>query len=348
MVKPLYDITQCALYKVQSKARLASLLHISVPAMLGMAKTRKYRRFLLPEEVCPFTNKVKKARKVQTPDEALRPLHERIHDLLRRCTPPIYAHAAVKGRSYRTNADAHKSGSVAATFDLRKFYPTTPESAVFGFFANQMQCAPDIAGLLARLVCVEIEGQYACLPTGSPLSPLLSIYANKPMFDDLAVMAASHGLTFTCYVDDLTFSGNSLPRRLDHMVLSVVKRYGHSLSDDKTRRFGSEEAKHITGVVILNGKVAVPNSRFHKARKIQEAINQEGDRARKIALMQKLSGLLGEAAYLDPRYKALGKRAHRTLSAFRLNSPAITISVIPNTGEGERALAFDLADDAPF
>ncbi len=66
MPKGLYEVTQCALYKVNSKARLAGLLHVSVPVMLGLASSRKYREFTLKEEVCPFSGKGRKARMVQT------------------------------------------------------------------------------------------------------------------------------------------------------------------------------------------------------------------------------------------------------------------------------------------
>lgn len=348
MGKPLYDITQCALYKVPSKTRLAALLYVSVPALKGISQSRRYRQFTLKEEICQFTGKRTKARNVQTPVEALRPIHERIHDLLRRCAPPEYAHAAVKKRSYRTNAEAHKTGRAVATFDLRSFYPSTSESAVFRFFADQMLCAHDIAGLLARLVCVERKGTFACLTTGSPLSPLLSIYANKPMFDRLAQLAEEHALTFTCYVDDLTFSGRTIPSGLEDMVTSIARRYGHELSTHKTKKFGIDAAKHITGVVILNGRVTVPNSRFRKARMIQMAINAEPDRQKKIALLEKLAGLIGEAAYLDSRYRSFMEGIREALSNFRTNTPIMTVSLIPESADAARNAGFDLTDSNPF
>ncbi|TAG34440.1 MAG: RNA-directed DNA polymerase [Polaromonas sp.] len=348
MPRGLYEVTQCALYKINSKARLAGLLHVSVPVMLGMASSRKYQEFTLKEKVCPFGGKSRKARMVQTPTEALRPLHDRIHDLLRRCAPPNYAHAAVKGRSYRTNAEAHKGSCVAATFDLESFYSSTSETTVFRFFVDQMKCAPDIASLLARLICVERDDSYPCLPTGSPLSPLISVYANKPMFDKFAHLAETHALSFTCYVDDLTFSGLAMPKGLERMVTSVAKRYGHTLATHKTMTFGPSSAKHITGVVIFNGKITVPNARFRKARKIQAAINAENDPIKKISLMQKLSGLLGEAAYLDNRYSNLAKKAQHSMSEFRLNSPAITMSAIPVTQEDASKAGFVLTNDVPF
>jgi len=209
-----------------------------------------------------------------------------------------------------------------------------------------MLCAHDIAGLLARLVCVERKGTFPCLPTGSPLSPLISIYANKPMFDDLAQLAGEHALTFTCYVDDLTFSGRAIPSGIEDMVTSIARRYGHNLSTHKSKKFGTHAAKHITGVVILNGRVTVPNSRFHKARKIQMAINAEPDPQKKIALMEKLAGLIGEAAYLDPRYRSLMDRTRQALSNFRMNMPSTTVSLLPETLEAARRAGFDLADGA--
>jgi RNA-directed DNA polymerase len=347
MTQPLYDITQCALYKVQSKARLASLLHVSVSAILGMAKSRKYRHFWLEEKVCRFTGKKTKKREVQTPADALRPLHDRIHDLLRRVKPPSYAHAAIKGKSYRTNAAAHKDSIAAATFDLRSFYPSTLEHAVFRFFADQLLCASDIAGLLAKLVCVEGSDSKACLPTGSPLSPLISIYANKPLFDALDLLAKKNGLIFTCYVDDLTFSGAAIPAGFTNIVTSLVKKYGHTLALNKTMIFGSGDAKHITGVVVQNGRVAVPNSRFQKARKIKLAIDLETDRFEKIQLMQKLSGLLGEAAYLDPSYKDLARHSHLSLSRFRDNFPATTGPTLTRFTELSKRAGLELVDPLP-
>lgn len=344
MAKPLYKLNQCALYKVESKARLASLLQISVQAILGIAKSRAYRRFPLVIPACPFTNKPEKTREVQTPDGALRPVHDRILELLRRVIPPLYAHAAVKGRSYRSNADAHKNSATAATFDLRSFYSSTSETAVFRFFAEQLHCAHDIAGLLARLISVPRPNLHACLPTGSPLSPLISIYANKPMFDAFDLLAKKHGLTFTCYIDDLTFSGAAIPIGLTNMVMSVVKRYGHTLASEKTKTFGIGKAKHITGVVVHNGKVSVPHSRFLKARNINSAINLETNRLKKIKLMQKLAGLLGEAAYLDLQYKGLAKQSYRSLAAFRMDSPAITSSSVFEPLQGP---SFELTEIGP-
>lgn len=189
-----------------------------------------------------------------------------------------------------------------------------------------MKCAPDIAGLLARLACYRrIKDPVGCLPTGSPLSPLLSIYANKPMFDALDFLAIENGLKFTCYVDDLTFSGAGISFGFGRRVASLVKRSGHRLADDKTRFFGKGVPKHITGVVVQNGRVTVPFGRFKKARRIEAIVSKTTDHVEKLRLMQKLSGLLGEAAFLDARYQPWAQNSYRKLEALR-RTPVVTYS----------------------
>lgn len=328
-----YDLNQCALYKIFSKKRLAETLHLSPQRLKKIANVPGYKVFFLPEEICEFTGKKRKARQVEEPKAQLKLLHERIRDLLGRVSHPSYAHAAVKGRSYRSNAEFHKNSDVVATFDVKKFYPSTSEEAVFLFFLHQLKCAPDVAGLLAKLVCFRSKPDApGCLPTGSPLSPLLSIYANKPMFDALAKLANENELKFTCYVDDLTFSGAKIPVSIGKRVASILKSHGHTMAIDKTRFFAKGVAKHITGVVVHNGKVAVPFGRFRKARNIERAAMSTPDYAEKIKLMQKLAGLLGEAAYLDSSYRVWAANSYRKLSAMRLR-PFITYSGSALVGE---------------
>lgn len=323
--RPTYELNQCALYKVGSKSRLAELLNTSVKQLLELEASPKYRVFPLEETVCPFTGKITKERWVQEPHGPQRTVHERIQTLLMRVTPPSYAHAAVKGRSYRTNAMAHISGDCVATFDITKFYPSTPEKSVFDFFAKRMGCAPDIAGLLTNLTCYKPpgEGGRTGLPTGSPVSPILSVYANQPMFDALSQLASKFGLVFTCYVDDLTFSGPNVPVGLARMIKSIVERHGHKMSEGKTRFYARGEPKHVTGVVLKDGRLQVPFGRFLKARRIQMAINAEKDPAQKLVLSRKLAGLLGEAAFLDPRFTAWAQSSYSKLSAAHAAANAI-------------------------
>ena len=214
-----YAIDQCALYKLGAKSRLARLLGFNLSRLIELSESASnYKRFKLPETICPFIGKVVKARWVQEPKTELRAIHERLRSLLSRVSTPEYAHGAIAGRSYRSNAEAHIRASRAATFDIKSFYQSTGASRVFEYFSNELQCAPDVAAMLTRLSCVD-----NCLPTGSPLSPILSLRANKPMFDSLNKLASNHRLVFTCYIDDLAFSGSSISPSLASLVKTVVE-----------------------------------------------------------------------------------------------------------------------------
>jgi hypothetical protein len=304
-----FDINQCALYKIGSKQRLASVLLVSLDDLIRISEsTANYRTFKLEEEICPFTGKVRRERWVQDPKPQMRRIHERILKLLRGISPPHYTHAAVKRRSYRSNAIEHLNGERIATFDIKSFYSSTSASRTFSFFHDDLKCAPDVARLLTKITTFE-----GGLPTGSPLSPLLSLYSNKPLFDQLDELAKQHELLFTCYMDDITFSGNFIPTGFKRVVSSIVYVNGHRLSLSKTRVYRRNHSMHVTGVVIYRGRIQVPHSRFRKARAIVAAIDSEIRLAEKAALSRKLAGLLGEAAYLDTRYSAWAKRSYEDL-----------------------------------
>lgn len=311
----LYSISQCALYKLTSPAKLINALATKEEALSALlGSDENYRQFTLLEEVNPFSGKKTKARLVQTPARKLRAVHERILRLLQRVQYPEYAHAGVKKRSYRSNAKVHELSKCIATFDLKNFYGSTTTHMVRNFFLNQLNCVGDVAGILTVLTTFN-----GCLPTGSPLSPLLALYTAKPMFDALDSLAKKHNLEFTCYVDDLTFSGENLPGSLAREVKSIVVKHGYNLSEHKTRIYRENQPKHVTGTVIINNKISVPHLRFLTARNIQSAIDGIYDNHgfSNMKLTEKLAGLMNEASYLDHKFHEKALMAHAKLRSER-------------------------------
>lgn len=303
-----YPLHQCAFYKLASKARLASMLGCTTADLIAHAADEHgYNVFMKAEEICPFTGKKRKEREVQEPKEQLKKLQRKIQTLISRVAPPSYSHGGLAGRSYRSNAKAHSTGSRAATFDIKSFFPSTTASRVFAFFKDQLCCEPDLAKLLTNLCCYK-----GILPTGAPTSPILSLYANKGLFDELAAVAEKYELQFTAYIDDVTFSGNTIPRGIAAIVKAAVGRNGHRVASQKSKIFGKNQAKHITGVVIHDGVVKVPFSRFRKARAIERAIAAADSTEKRLDLTNKLVGLVGEAAFLDARFKPKAQAVYST------------------------------------
>ena len=312
-----YVLNQCALYKVRSKKRLAQILDVNVVDLLRLsADDGNFNVFELEAQVCEFTGTKRKARWVQNPVPDLKAVLARITKLFSRVQSPDYCHGAKTGRSYRSNAHAHVGAQSVATFDLKDFFPSTTSKQVFRFFHKHLQCSPDVAGLLTDLCTYK-----RALPTGAPSSPILAYWANCGLFETLDQRGNALQLKLSVYVDDITFSGDAIPRSLTDQVEGIVKSYGHTLSEHKTKIFGPGRPKHVTGVVISGGALRVPHARFRKARAIRAAFDAEKDDQRRELLAAKLCGLLGEAAFLDARYKRMAIDSVKLLAASKAKLP---------------------------
>jgi len=312
-----YALNQCALYKTRSKRRLAQILGVNVSDLLRLsADDGNFEVFELEAQVCEFTRTTRKARWVQNPVSDLKAVLARVTKLLSRIELPDYCHGATPGRSYRSNAQAHVGARSVATFDLKDFFPSTTSKQVFRFFHKDLQCAPDVAGLLTDLCTYK-----RALPTGAPSSPILAYWANRDLFETVDQRGKALQLKLSVYIDDITLSGDVIPRSLSEQVEGIVKSHGHKLSGHKTKVFGPGRPKHVTGVVIAGGALRVPHARFRKARAIRAAFDAEKDERKRTLLAAKLCGLLGEAAFLDARYKRLAADSVKLLAAAKAKLP---------------------------
>ena len=335
-----YDISQSALYNTSTKLKLASLFSVEIGALKDCIGD--YRQFELIPEPDPFkAGKSPKSRLVQKPAPRLLAIHERILKLLRCVRVPEYMQFALKGTSYKRNAEEHLHKKCVATLDIRNFFGSTSKSKVFNLFNNDLKAPGDVANMYADLVTVD-----NCLPTGSPLSPLMSFYANKNLFDDLSKLAQAHNLTFTCYVDDLTFSGEKISESFLWQVERTIVAYGHIVASNKTKLFQSGKPAHITGVVVHSGAIRVPNARYRKIRLIKAAISTGKNNyglTRK-ELEYKLGGLLGEAAYLDPSNLPAAIEFNKSFQ--RASSPLP--EYVPDNPDSATEKTFDDASDLPW
>src|SRR6266481_1867235 len=146
-----YPLNQSPFYKIKSPAQLADILATNRNTMLRIASGLS--------NYIQFENH--QGRDIQWPKPTLRRIHKRAANLLGRIETPNFLHSAKKGRSYITNADQHSPSLPSVKVDIRKFFQSVRVPAVFHFFKDKMLYAPDVAGLLTRLVT--IDGH---LPTG--------------------------------------------------------------------------------------------------------------------------------------------------------------------------------------
>src|SRR5439155_6444552 len=102
--------------------------------------------------------------------------------------------------------------------------------------------------------------------TGSPVSNELAFFSNRHVMDDIHALALSRQCRMTLLVDDITITGPSASKKLLHEITMLLRAASHRVSckPRKTRTYGTGQTKHITGTVVQDGQIRLPNRR-HKA-----------------------------------------------------------------------------------
>ncbi|HEY5909798.1 MAG TPA: reverse transcriptase family protein [Verrucomicrobiae bacterium] len=233
---------------------------------------------------------------IEWPRRRLQAIQRRLVRLLDRIEPPAYMHSGFRGRSYVTNAREHEWGIRLAKIDVRKFFPSTSARYVFRCFLATFECSDDVAAVLTKLTT--ISGH---LPTGGSTSTILSFYAYKRMFDELADLSASRGVVMSCLVDDMTFSGEAATSRFLYEVRLIAGQYG--LKVHKRHCFEPGQVKVVTGVALTPQGVRLPNQRRKNLQDATSAFAAEQDPWLKVKKGEQLLGRVTEAAQIEPRFR---------------------------------------------
>ncbi len=287
--RPRYSISQSPFYRLKSIHTLAKLLDVNVDRLSPNDPLFSMYR---EGEIVKTNGKI---RPTETPVGALRIVHERILKLFKRIDIPDFVHS-VKGKSYITNAAQHIGNAQTYCLDIEQFFRSTRRHHVFDFFRNYMRCASDVAGILASLCTVE---NY--LPTGSPISTLLSYFIHKETFDTLNNIAGEQNITMTLYVDDLTFSSRSVPYGFRKRVQNIIR--GRGLRYHKQRKFFQGSPREITGVIVHRSGLTVPKRRHLAAYNETVALWNAGSIDDREGHFKRALSRLSEGAQIEERMK---------------------------------------------
>jgi RNA-directed DNA polymerase len=186
-------------------------------------------------------------------------------------------------------------------------------------FREQFLCSDDVSAFLADLCTVNTDGGHGRadghVPTGSPLSQMLAYYTHKKLFDRLQEHALSRSIKMTCYVDDLVFSGEKIVVADREAICSLIRKAGLKPNTKKTRLYRPNQAKKVTGVILLDGKEKVPNSLRRDIDNQFRLLNCGDNEVSYIKNLQKLVGQLRAAGQIEPYFSNLGSALQPILSA---------------------------------
>lgn len=311
-----YRLEQSPLYRLNNKRKLGELLGCTFSDLKKAARSKQYQCFDTPDKYESRHKDLQhKPRRVEAPKGELEVIQRRLADLLSRIETPEYLQSAKRNCSYRTNAERHEFGHGVCRIDIRKFYPSVKASMVGAFFTETLKCGRDIAYWLTELTC--LEGR---LPTGSALSPYISYWACKPMFDELHEVAVARDLRMTVYVDDVVVSG---PRGVGGFVAAgkaIVARHGFFAHKIAVYRPGQDFV--VTGVRQTQAGMCLPHPRFRRIRALTEELGRAKVPARKALFLRALVGQYREATELLPVAKGRAQQLEAVLVALAV--PGVT------------------------
>ena len=149
-----------------------------------------------------------------------------------------------------------------------------------------MQCEPDIAGILTKLA--SYEGH---LPTGSPLSPIMSYFAHFDVWEAAARIANKNDCILTVYIDDVTVSGSKVRAGVLWEIKKAIHRAGLRYHKEKAY---FDRASEVTGVIIRDGKLFPPNRQRRKLKDAKKALLLPLPSTDQKELFGKMRGLKGQ------------------------------------------------------
>lgn len=210
------------------------------------------------------------------------------------------SHGFTSGRSIKTHAELHSKSKFILKIDIKDYFPSFSVNWVANYF-HSIGYAPNVAFYLASLIT---DGK--SLVQGAPTSPVMSNILFRRADRALQRLADSYGLIYSRYADDICFSGDFVPRKLERLVGRILNSFHFSINNKKTF-FGPVEGTYITGLKILDGRVRVPRVLKRHLRKEVYFIRKFGlishlnkKRIRDSSYLSRLRGQVSFWAYIEP------------------------------------------------
>jgi RNA-directed DNA polymerase len=163
-------------------------------------------------------------------------------------------------RNIYTNARKHLGMKYLVNVDFDDFFHQVDTIKVRNMFSDNSLFSffPETELLLTQFVTY--KGR---LPMGSPTSPPLSNFATISLDQELLKWAGQNEITYTRYVDDLSFSSKKpITDQNFEQILQITGSFQFKIDPEKTKWFGKEDPKEITGLIV--GKSVTIPDRFLK------------------------------------------------------------------------------------
>lgn len=177
-----------------------------------------------------------------TLDSVTKNLHRSFSSEFPYAAPP-HVHGFVKGRSTLTNAAQHLGQACVLRVDLQSFFPSIDAGRVASALRGQ-GLEDDAVELCTKVVT--LRGR---LPIGLSTSPLISNLVFQETDDNLVQYSDANSLTFTRYVDDMSFSGYLTDQNLLD-IKTILDDNGWRINESKTAFMRRGGPQYVTGLYV--------------------------------------------------------------------------------------------------
>jgi RNA-directed DNA polymerase len=246
--------------KIKTIADLAAFIPIKKQELTSLKPEENYRVFEVRK---PGSDE---KRSIETPLGNLKVVLERLADQFQwlycdHKTDAAYGYVRAIAtdpdkRNILTNAQKHLGLNYLVKVDFDNFFHQIDREKIRNLFNDYFlfPFMPETEDLLNRLVTYKDR-----LPMGSPTSPVLSNFATIGLDHELLYWCRSREITYTRYVDDLSFSSVK-PLTNDHFnhLLSIMNSHRFVIDPKKTKWYGKNDIKEITGLIV-GDKVGIPD-----------------------------------------------------------------------------------------
>lgn len=245
--------------ELESSNDVAELLRIPyrylVYHIYRISADNKYKTFHIPKKSGGY-------RTIYSPNNSLRIVQRKLSQVLYavyRSKPSV--HGFAPSRSIITNAQAHVKKKFILNIDIKNFFDSINFGRVRGLFMrNPYKLNDKVATVLAQICCFDNK-----LPQGAPTSPIVSNLICTKMDSELQRFSRKHGLFYTRYADDITFSSNrnKIPNSLIYSyqkgcskvilgdeIKSIIEQNGFKINDKKVRLLDKTQRQEVTGLIV--------------------------------------------------------------------------------------------------
>ena len=179
---------------------------------------------------------------------------------------PDNIQGGIKKKSNITNAKKHQGNKYQFATDLQDFFPSITHKQIYNLFLS-LGYSNHIAHWLTKLTSIEFE-----LPQGTPTSTAIANLVFYEIDKKLIILSKTNGITYTRFVDDLTFSSSQDFRSLTVQMLDIVRAGGFNISYRKTKYQGNQT---LTGIIVFNNYIDAPDKIKSKAKEEKKKVISE-------------------------------------------------------------------------